>query len=114
MFNMRFMVTPLLWSALFLSPAVAADLTKIERVICKEPIYQSKSPKYCLLVFGPEAETRVWLVLDLVSEPWEADGGKNALHVDRNGNGDLTERGKRVACTVQKKQGLIVSFSPEP
>jgi len=114
MFNMRFMMTSLLWSALFLSPTFAADLTKIERVIRKEPVYQSKSPKYCLLVFGPEAETRVWLVLDLVSEPWEADGAKNTLYVDRNGNGNLTEPGKRVACTMQKQQGLIDSFSREP
>jgi hypothetical protein len=36
-------------------------------------------------VLGPEAKTRVWLVLD----------GKD-LVVDRNGNGDLTETGKRV------------------
>src|SRR4051794_25720010 len=66
--------------------ATAADLAKIERTIKKEPAYQSKEPKYCLLVFGPEAETRVWLVVD--------DG---AMYFDRNGNGDLTEEGKRVA-----------------
>jgi len=41
----------------------AADLSKIDRTIGKEPAYQSK-PKYCLLVFGPEAKTRVWLVFD--------------------------------------------------
>jgi hypothetical protein len=64
---------------------VAADLTKIDRRIAKEPVYQSKSPKYCLLVFGPEAKTRVWLVLD-----------GNTLYVDRNGNGDLTEEKGRV------------------
>lgn len=64
----------------------AADLTKIDRSIRKEPVYQSKTPRYCLLVFGPEAKTRVWLVLD----------GKN-LYVDRNGNGDLTEEGEKIA-----------------
>ncbi len=37
-------------------------------------------------MFGPEAKTRVWLVLD----------GKT-LHVDRNGNGDLTEDGEKIA-----------------
>jgi hypothetical protein len=52
--------------------------------IAKEPKYQSK-PKYCLLVFGPEAKTRVWLVLD-----------GDVLYVDRNGNGDLTEEGERI------------------
>jgi hypothetical protein len=37
------------------------------------------------MVFGPEARDRVWLVLD-----------DEALYVDRNGNGDLTEEGKRI------------------
>jgi hypothetical protein len=69
------------------SPASAAalDLSKIERTLRKEPAYQSKSPRYGLLVFGPKAEQRVWLVLD-----------HDALYVDVNGNGDLTEAGKRV------------------
>jgi hypothetical protein len=61
-----------------------ADLTKIDRTIAKEPAYQSK-PKYGLLVFGPEAKTRVWLVLD-----------GDVLYVDRNGNGDLTDKGERI------------------
>src|SRR5687768_10161165 len=68
------------WIALGTGPTWAVDLTKIDRTIPKEPAYQSKSPKYCLLVFGPKAETRVWVVLDLVSEPSEANGAKNALY----------------------------------
>jgi hypothetical protein len=64
--------------------ADAADLTKIERTIAKEPAYKSK-PKYCLLVFGPEAKTRVWLVRD-----------GDVLYVDRNGNGDLTDAREKV------------------
>src|ERR1700758_1437391 len=60
------------------------DLLKIERKIVKEPVYRAR-PKYCLLVFGPEAKTRVWLVQD-----------GDTLYVDRNGNGDLTEDGERV------------------
>jgi hypothetical protein len=84
-------VLPLLVSILFLAPQLhAADLTKIERTIRKEPAYQSKTPRYCLLVFGPEAKTRVWLVLD----------GKT-LYVDRNGNGDLTEDGEKVSSTKE-------------
>jgi len=63
-----------------------AALAKVERTIAKEPAYQSKAPRYCLLVFGPEAKFRVWLVQD-----------GDALYVDRNGNGDLTEAGERVA-----------------
>jgi hypothetical protein len=66
------------------APATATDLSKVDRTIKKEPAYKNK-PKYCLLVFGLEAKTRVWLVLD-----------GDVLHVDRNGNGDLTEDGKRV------------------
>ena len=71
---------------LFCAPlAQAADLLKVERKIAREPAYQSKAPKYCLLVFGPEAKTRVWLVQD-----------GETLYVDRNANGDLTEAGERV------------------
>jgi hypothetical protein len=65
--------------------AHATDLTKIERTIRKEPAYQTKTPKYCLLVFGTEAKTRMWLVHD----------GK-VLLVDKNGDGDLTGADKRV------------------
>jgi hypothetical protein len=66
-------------------PAARADLGKVERTIAREPASQSKAPRYCLLVFGREARTRVWLVLD-----------GHTLYVDRNGNGDLTEEGERV------------------
>jgi len=70
--------------------SVKADLAKVPRTIAKEPDYQTKAPRYCLLVFGPEAKFRVWLVQD-----------GDVLYVDRNGNGDLTEPGERVA----KKDG---------
>jgi hypothetical protein len=71
-----------------LAPMAAADpdLTKIDRTIRKEPAYQSKAPKYCLLTFGPEANTRVWLVQD-----------GDALYADLDGDGDLTGAGERVA-----------------
>jgi hypothetical protein len=72
------------------APAMAADLSKIDRTIAKEPKYQSK-PKYCLLVFGPEAKARVWLVLD-----------GDVLYVDRNGNGDLTEDGVHIKAPAFK------------
>lgn len=61
----------------------AVDLTTIDRTTAKEPVYKNK-PKYCLLVFGPEAKFRVWLVQD-----------GDVLYVDRNGNGDLTEKGEQ-------------------
>jgi hypothetical protein len=76
---------------LLLAPlAQAADLAKIERKIAKEPAYQTKTPKYCLLVFGLDAKTRVWLVQD-----------GDTLYVDRDGNGDLTGDGKRVKIKQQ-------------
>jgi hypothetical protein len=80
---------------LALSPtAVAAmDLSQIERKIVKEPAYRSK-PRYCLLVLGPQAKTRIWLVQD-----------GDTLYVDRNGNGDLTEPGEKVAAEKGKNRG---------
>lgn len=71
--------------------AEATDLSKIDRTIVKEPAYQNK-PKYCLLVFGPEAKHRVWLV---------QDGA--ILYVDRNGNGDLTEASNKIAAEKREK-----------
>jgi hypothetical protein len=62
----------------------AADLDKVDRTIKKEPKYTGQ-PRYCLLVFGAEVKHRVWLVVD-----------GSTLHVDRNGNGDLTEPGEKV------------------
>lgn len=37
------------------------DLSRLERTILKEPDYAAR-PGYCLLAFGSNAETRVWLV----------------------------------------------------
>ena len=68
------------------SPATAADLSKIQRTLNKKPTYQTKEPKFGLLVFGSEAKIRVWVVLD-----------GDVMYLDRNGNGDLTEPDKRVA-----------------
>ncbi len=75
----------------FLTDAHATDLGKIDRTIKKEPGYKGK-PSYCLLVFGPEAKQRVWLVRD-----------GDILYVDRNGNGDLTDEGER----IQGKRGMV-------
>lgn len=64
----------------------AADLAKIDRTIHKLPAFRSPTPRYCLLVFGPKAETRIWAVVD-----------DQHLYLDRNGNGDLTEPGERIS-----------------
>jgi hypothetical protein len=100
---------------LLIAPLVAdaADLARIDRTIKKEPVYLSKSPQYALLVFGRKAQTRVWVVLDLVAEPWEKDGSKNALYIDRDGDGDLTGPSEKVTCTMTK-HATDVSFSPQP
>jgi hypothetical protein len=71
----------------------AADLTQIERRIGKEPAYQTRSPAYCLLAFGPGAKARVWLVYD------DAAG---LLYLDRNGDGNLTDHGEVVKASSQK------------
>src|SRR5271165_5695271 len=55
-----------------------------------EPFYHSKTPKYCILAFGPSSSERVLLVHD-----------GDVLYVDRNADGNLTEAGKRV--TAEKK-----------
>jgi hypothetical protein len=65
--------------------ARGADLARIDRSIAKEPAYKHK-PTYCLLVFGSEAKTRVWLVRD-----------GDTLYIDRSGAGDLMASGTRLS-----------------
>ena len=66
------------------------DLSKVDRHILKEPTYQTKTPHYCLMVFGIGAASKVWMVQD-----------GDMLYVDTNGNGDLTETGKQFKKTIQ-------------
>src|SRR5262249_52982620 len=80
------------------------DLGRIHRRIAKEPAYQSKQPLYGLYVFGPEARTRVWAVLDR-SRPDAS--GYDVLYFDRNADGDLTGSGERIE---GKKAGDLVTF----
>jgi hypothetical protein len=68
------------------SQGSAGDLSKVERRIAKQPNYMTNSPKYALLVFGPEAKLRVWVVID-----------GETLYLDRNGDGDLTDPKERFA-----------------
>jgi hypothetical protein len=71
--------------ALLLLPAGPApappDLAKVDRTLVGEPAYRTGSPKYCLVLFGPEAKTRVWLVLD-----------GDRLFVQRDGKGAWVAR----------------------
>ena len=98
-----------------LTPASAADLTKIDRTLKDEPKYTTPTPKYCLLAFGPEAKTHVWLVLDgdLIHVRASLDG-----KAPRNGGssrrpsslplGDVWEEGGK------SPQELRYSPAPEP
>jgi hypothetical protein len=65
----------------------------VDRRIGKEPAYQTKAPRYGLLVFGPEATSRFWVVTD-----------GDTLYVDRNGNGDLTDEGEQVTSKGATKE----------
>ena len=84
-------LTALVGAWLTAGTLAGADIGNVERTLRKEPVYKTKSPKYGLLVFGPEAVDRVWLVVD-----------GDTLYVDRNGNGDLTEPGEKVAAKADK------------
>jgi hypothetical protein len=88
---MRFakLLLPLPLLGLPTGSAMADDLSALSRTIAHEPAYKAK-PKYCLVVFGPEARKKMWLVLD-----------GDVLYVDKNGNGDLTEKGKALAFVEQ-------------
>jgi hypothetical protein len=77
--------------------AESADLRKADRSIAKEPAYRTTAPRYALLVFGPEARSRVWLVQD-----------GDLLYVDRNGNSDLTEKDERLE--VKQKEETFRIF----
>jgi hypothetical protein len=85
-------------------PTPARDAETAKRFPTKEPLYRSAAPKYCLLTFGREGKTRVWLVFDSVPNPLLPGKDKDFLYVDRNGNGDLTESGERVQAVVHEYQ----------
>jgi hypothetical protein len=72
------------------SAASGVDYSKVSRAITKEPVYQSKTPKYALLLFGREAKLRIWLVLD-----------GETIYLDRNGDGDLTGDGERLEKRIE-------------
>ena len=88
MFRRRFWLAGLIGLAMVLTFAIAADWKGIVRTIRKQADYKGK-PMYALLVFGPEAKTRVWVVQD-----------SETLYVDRNGDGDLTGKDERFTLTL--------------
>ncbi len=85
--------------------AGAQDLSKIERTLGEQPAYASKEPRYCLLVFGRKADTRVWLVLDLAYDPLRGKPGKTeSVYADLNGDGSVTGDKERIPVTVVTKK----------
>src|SRR5262245_25407806 len=102
----RFLGVLLLFGLVVESPAgeLAPDLSKIERKIVKEPAYISKQPLYALYVFGPQAQTHVWAVLDK-SAPDATT--YDVLFFDRNADGDLTAPDERI---IGKRDGGEMRF----
>jgi hypothetical protein len=70
----------------------ALDLSKVERRIAREPQRVCAKPRYCLVLLGPEAKTRIWMLVDKS----QADAKHyDVAYVDLNANGDLTDEGER-------------------
>ncbi len=89
------------------SSAVGAeppDLSKVDRQIKKQPSYVAKEPLYGLYLFGPQAQTRVWAVLDKSAADLEQ---YDVLYFDRNANGDLSEADERIEGKVDKRERTV-------
>jgi hypothetical protein len=71
-------------NTLLAAPLWAVDYDEVDRSITKEPVYRTGKPEYALLLFGPEARRRVWVVVD-----------GETIYVDRNSDGDLTAPDER-------------------
>ncbi len=87
--------------ALSASSLFAIDYDSIERTILREPSYQSGSPKYVLLLFGPMLK-RVWVVID-----------GDMAYVDRNSDGDLTAANEQFKGNGQHWETLNIEI-PDP
>lgn len=80
-----FLLFVTLSSLMFCPLARAVDYSQLDRTIKKEPAYRM-SPKYALLLFGPEAKLRVWVAVH-----------GETIYLDRNADGDLTGKEERFA-----------------
>ncbi|HWB13138.1 MAG TPA: hypothetical protein VG826_28190 [Pirellulales bacterium] len=99
-------------AAFFLAPAGAdadgpPDLAKISRRLRKEPAYTAEQPLYGLYVFGPQAQTHVWAVLDKSAAKNEQ---YDVLYFDLNADGDLTAENERIEGKIDERQ-RDVTFS---
>lgn len=62
------------------------SLERLDRTLKKAPPFRTQNPGYALLAFGEPIAAKVWLVQD-----------GDELHLDLNGNGDLSDPGERFA-----------------
>lgn len=83
-------------------PQAVPELSKVDRTIVKEPSKLSH-PRYCLMVFGPRAEVRIWMIKD-----------GERLYVDRNANGDLTEADESFLPTERRQFDTITDGKSAP
>ncbi|MEQ1906919.1 MAG: hypothetical protein ABL888_22235, partial [Pirellulaceae bacterium] len=91
------MVFASVFSSTLFAQEAKVDLREIRREHCvdlKEPDYKH-APRYALLVTGPNAQKRNWLVLD----------GFRTVYLDLNENGDLTEDGEKFICKAESSGG---------
>ncbi|MGQ0613109.1 MAG: hypothetical protein ACT4PV_05155 [Planctomycetaceae bacterium] len=79
-------------------PFRSIDFTTIDRTLGKHPTLVAEKPLYGLFLFGRNAETRVWAMLDRSKETAQA---YDLLYLDRDADGDLTEDGERIVGTAQ-------------
>src|SRR5262249_31291113 len=97
MWKYRVSVAALLVCRALASAEERPDFSKLDRHILKEPVYTCPKPLYGLLVFGPKADKRIWMVLDKTKPDSEI---YDVLYFDRNADGDLTASDKRVVLKI--------------
>lgn len=88
------------WLAL-VSPAgelLAADIASVHRNIGKQPMY-SGQPLYALAVFGAEAKTRMWIVVD------KSSAQDDVLYLDLNGDDNLVDPAEQIDAEFDARSG---------
>jgi hypothetical protein len=71
------------------------DLSRLDRAMGGQPVGPSNEPRYCLLVFGPEAHTRSWILVDAERVQVERDGELETCRLE-----SCEEHGKWRECLI--------------
>jgi hypothetical protein len=90
-----------------LRAAETVDLNRIDRYIDKLPKLVADDPLYGLVVFGSEAQEKVWMVLDKTSSELPA---YDVLYVDLNFNGDLSEPSERFTAANASPESTVFAL----